>query len=111
MSFSRDLLASLTHAIAHPLMDDLVTVCLQGIESLYTELEANLLTPEETEVNTMINLIISEGLLSQVLIKTRQQSLSQESQPYTDAALLLLTLGLRANTEEIRIRMELNQAV
>jgi len=68
MSFSRDLLASLTHAIAHPLMDDLVTVSLQGVESLYTELEANLGTPEETEVDTMINLIISEGLLSHVLM-------------------------------------------
>jgi len=111
MSFSRDLLASLTHAIAHLLTDDLVTVSLQGVESLYTELEVKPWTPEETEVLTMINLIISEGLLSHVLIKTRQQSQSQESQPYTDAALLLLTLSLRANTGEVRIRMELNQAV
>ena len=62
-------------------------------------------------MDTMINLIVSEGLLSHVLIKTRQQSLSHESQPYTDAALLLLTLGLRANTGEPRIRMGLNQAV
>jgi hypothetical protein len=89
MSFSRDLLASVTHAIAHPLMDGLATVSLQGVESLYTELEANLLTPEEAAVETMINLIVSKGLLSHVLIKTRQQSQSQESQPYTDAALLL----------------------
>jgi len=111
MSFSRDLLASLTHAIAHPLTDDLITVSLQGVESLYTELEVKPWTPEETEVYTMINLIISEGLLSHVLIKTRQLSQSQESQPYTDAALLLLTLSLRANTAEVGIRMELNQAV
>jgi len=111
MSFSRDLLASLTHAIAHPLTDNLVTVSLQGIESLYTELEAKPWTPEESEVLTMINLITSEGLLSHVLIKTRRQCQSQESQPYTDAALLLLTLSLRANTGEARIRMELSQAV
>jgi len=111
MSFSRDLLASLTHAIAHPLADDLATVSLQGVESLYTELEVKPWTPDEREVLTMINLIISEGLLSHVLIKTRQHSQRQESQPYTDAAGLLLTLSLRANTAEVRIRMELNQAI
>jgi len=111
MSFSRDLLASLTHAIANPLADDLATASLQGVESLYTELEVKPWTPDEREVLTMINLIISEGLLSHVLIKTLQHSQSQESQPYTDAAGLLLTLSLRANTTEVRIRMELNQAI
>ena len=68
-------------------------------------------TPDEREVLTMINLIISEGLLSHVLNTTRQHSQSQEFQPYTDAAGLLLTLSLRANTAEVRIRMELNQAI
>jgi len=111
MSFSRDLLASLTHAIANPLADDLVIVSLQGVESLYTELEVKPWTPDEMEVPTMITLLISEGLLSHVLIKTRQHCQRQESQPYTDAAGLLLTLSLRANTTDVRIRMELNQAI
>ena len=65
-------------------MDDLDTLYLQGIESLYTELEANLSTSEETERHTMTNLIVSEGLLTHVLTKTSQQIPSQESQPYTD---------------------------
>ena len=111
MSFSRDLLASVTQAIAHPLMDGLDALYLQGIESLYTELEANSSKSEETEVHTMINLIVSGGLLTHVLTKTSQQIPSQESQPYTNAALLLLTLGLRANIGELRIRMELNQTI
>jgi len=111
MSFSRDLLASLTHAIATPLADDLAIASLQAVESLYTELEVKSWTPEEMEVTTMINLLISEGLLSHVLRKTRQYSQRQEPQPYTDAAALLLTLSLRANTTDFRIRMELSQAI
>jgi len=111
MSFSRDLLVSLTHAIATPLADDLAIASLQGVESLYTELEVKPWTPVEMEVPTMITLLISEGLLSHVLVKTRQYSQRQEPQPYTDAAGLLLTLGLRANTTDVRIRMELNQAI
>jgi len=43
---------------------------MEGVESLYTELEVKPWTPEEREVLTMINLIISEGLLSHVLINT-----------------------------------------
>jgi len=62
----------------------------------------------------MITLLISEGLLSQVLAKTRQYSQGQpytDALPYTDAAALLLTLSLRANTTDFRIRMELSQAI
>ena len=81
------------------------------MESLYTELEVNLWTLEETEVLIMINLLISEGMLSHVLIKTRQYIQKQESLPYTDAAGLLLQLSMRANTAEVKIRMELNQAI
>ena len=111
MSFSRDLLASLTHAVAYPLADDLAIVSLQGVESLCTELEVKPWTPEETEVLIMINLLISEGLLSYVLIKTRQYIQRQESRPYTDAAGLLLQLSMRANTADVKIRTELNQAI
>jgi len=111
MSFSRDLLASLIHAIANPLADDLAIVSLQGVESLYTKLDVKPWTPDEREVLTMINLLIYEGLMSHVLTKTRQLSQRHESQPYTDAASLLLTLSLRANTADARIRIELNQAI
>jgi len=83
MSFSGDLLASLTHAIATPLADDLAIASLQGVESLYTELEVKPWTPDEMEVPTMITLLISEGLLSHVLVKTRQYSQRQEPQSNT----------------------------
>jgi len=114
MSFSRDLLASLTHAIATPLADDLAIASLQVVESLYTELEVKAWAPDEMEVTTMITLLISEGLLSQVLAKTRQYSQRPpytDALPYTDAAALLLTLSLRANTTDFKIRMELSQAI
>ena len=111
MSLSSNLLASLTHAISYPLTVNFSTEILQGIESLYTELEAQLPQPEESEVLTMINRITSEGLFSQVLITTRQQCQSQESPPYTDAALLLLTLSRSANMGEVKTRMALHQAI
>ena len=111
MSFSRNLLAFLTHAVAYQLADNLAVVSLQGVESLYTELEVKPWTPEATEGFIMINLLISEGLLSCVLTKTRQYIQRQESAPYTDAAGLLLQLSMRANTADIKIRMELNQAI
>jgi len=111
MSFSRDLLAALTQAIAHPLTDDPVTTRLRGVESLYTELDATLGTPADGEVHIMINLIISGSLLSHVLTTTLQLSQDQAAQPYTKAAGLLLTLSLRANTAEDYIRRELSHVV
>jgi len=59
----------------------------------------------------MIPLLISEGLLSQVLEKTRLYSQREGSQFNTNAAALLLTLSLRANTTDLRIRMELSRAI
>jgi len=111
LSFSRDLLTSLTHAIAIPLADDLTIASLQGVESLYRELEVKPWTPDEIEVPTMITLLISEGLLSHVLVKTRLYSQGQGPQFNTDATALLLTLSLRANTTDLRIRMELSRAI
>jgi len=111
LSFSGDLLTSLTHAIAIPLADDLTIASLQGAESLYRELEVKPWTPNEIEVPTMITLLISEGLLSQMLVKTRLYSQGEGSQFNTDAAALLLTLSLRANTTDLRIRMELSRAI
>jgi len=111
MSLSRNLHASLTHAIAYPLADSLGTAILQGIESLYTELEAQPWQLAESEVLTMINRITSEGLFLQVIITTRQQCQSQETPPYTDAALLLLTLSRKANMGEARTRRAMHQAI
>jgi len=111
MSFSGDLVASLTHAIATPLADDLAIASLQGVESLYTELEVKPWTPDEMKVPTLITLLISKGFLSHVLVKTSQYSQRQEPQSNTDAAALLLTLSLRANTTDLRIRMELSRAI
>ena len=71
LSFSGDLLTSLTHAITNPLADDLNIVSLQAVESLYRKLEVKQWTRDELAVPTMITLLISEGLLSQVLEKTR----------------------------------------
>jgi len=66
LSFSGDLLTSLTHAITNPLADDLNIVSLQGVESLYRELEVKQWTRDELAMPTMITLLISEVLLSQV---------------------------------------------
>jgi len=59
----------------------------------------------------LITLLISKGFLSHVLVKTSQYSQRQEPQSNTDAAALLLTLSLRANTTDLRIRMELSRAI
>ena len=74
-SFSGDLLTSLTHAITNPLADDLNIVSLQGVESLYREFsEVQQWMRDGPAVRTMITLLISEGLLSKVLEKTRLYS-------------------------------------
>jgi len=109
ISFSGDLLTSLTHAIATPLTDDMTIASLQGVMSLYRELEVS--TKDETEVPTMINLLISEGMLSLVLEKTRLYSQRVGSQPYTDTVALLLTLSLRAVTTDLSIRTELCRVI
>ena len=111
LSFSGDLLTSLTHAITNPLADDKTIASLQGVESLYTELEVKPWTRDELEAPTMITLLISEGLLSQVLEKTRLYGQGQGTQFNTNAGALLLTLSLRANTTDARIRMELSRAI
>jgi len=75
LSFSGDLLTSLTHAITNPLADDLNIVSLQGVESLYREFsEVKQWMRDGPAVRTMITLLISEGLLSKVLEKTRLYS-------------------------------------
>jgi len=69
--FSGDLLTSLTHAITNPLAEDLNTLSLQGAESLYREfLDVKRWMRDGPEVNSMITLLISEGLLAKVLEKT-----------------------------------------
>ena len=70
LSFSGDLLASLTHAITNPLAEDLNIVSLQGVESLYREFLEVKWMRDGPAVQTMITLLISEGMLSKVLEKT-----------------------------------------
>jgi len=75
LSFSGDLLTSLTHAITNPLADDLNSLSLQGVESLYREfLEVEQGMRDGPAVQTMITLLISKGLLSKMLEKTRLYS-------------------------------------
>jgi len=60
LSFSGDLLTSLTHAITNPLADDLNIVSLQGVESLYREFsEVKQWMRDGPAVRTMITLLIS----------------------------------------------------
>jgi len=112
LSFSGDLLTSLTHAITNPLSDDLNIVTLQGAESLYREfLELKRWMQDGPAVQTMITLLISEGLMSKVLEKTRLYSQVEESQLNTNTDALLLTLSLKSHTRDIRIRRELCRAI
>jgi len=71
LSFSGDLLTSLTYAITNPLAEDLNFLSQQGVESLYREFsDEDQRTRGGPSVLTMITLLISEGLLAKVLGKT-----------------------------------------
>jgi hypothetical protein len=112
LAFSGDLLTSLTHAVSHPLAEDLYDLSLRGVESLYRgSLEENLQEREEPAVLTMIAVLISEGLLATVLDKTLLYCQEEGSQTSTNAAELLLSLSLEASTTEARVRTELSRAV
>ena len=90
LSFSGDLLTSLTHAITNPLAEDLNVVSLQGVESLYTEfVEVKRWMRDGPSVQTIITLLISEGMLSKVLEKTCLYSQLEGSQLNTNTADLL----------------------
>jgi len=112
LSFSGDLLTSLTYAITNPLAEDLNILSLQGVESLYREfLEVNRRMRDGPAVLAMITLLISEGLLAKVLEKTLLYCQEEGSQTNTNAADLLLTLSLEAHTTDARVRMELSRAI
>jgi len=112
LSFSGDLLTSLTHAITNPLAEDLNTLSLQGAESLYREyLDVKRWHRDGPEVKSMITLLISEGLLAKVLEKTLLYNQVEGSQINTSTADLLLTLSLKAHTTDARVRMELSRTV
>jgi len=112
LSFSGDLLTSLTHAITNPLVEDLNVVSLQGVESLYTEfVEVKRWMRDGPSVQTIITLLISEGMLSKVLEKTCLYSQLEGSQLNTNTADLLLTLSLQAHTTDARIGLELSRAI
>jgi len=112
LSFSGDLLTSLTHAITNPLADDLNTLSLQGAESLYREFQdVKRWMRDGPEVKSMITLLISEGLLAKVLEKTLFYNQVKGSQINTSTADLLLTLSLKAHTTDTRVRMVLSRTV
>jgi len=120
LAFSGDLLTSLTHAVSHPLAEDLYDLSLRGVESLYRGFweenrqgfsEENRQMRDEPAVLTMITLLISEGLLAKVLDKTLLYCQEEGSQTSTKAADLLLSLSLQAHTTDARVRMELSRAV
>ena len=62
-------------------------------------------------VKTMITLLISEGLLAKVLEKTLLYNQEEGSQINTSTADLLLTLSLKAHTEDTRVRGEISRTV
>ena len=112
MAFSGDLFTSLTHAVSHPLAEDLYDLSLRGVESLYKGfLEENRQEREEPAVLTMITVLTSEGLLAKVLDKTLLYCQEEGSQTSTKAADLLLSLSLEAHTTDVRVRMELSRAI
>ena len=97
LAFSGDLLASLTHAVSHPLAVDLYVSSLRGVDSVYggllEYLEQEVRGPSgvpRATVRIMITALISEGLLATVLDKTLLYCQEKGSQTSTKAAKLLL---------------------
>jgi len=112
LAFSGDLLTSLTYAVSHPLTEVLYDLSLRGVESLYRGfLEENQQEREEPAVLTMITVLISEGLLANVLDKTLLYYQEEGNETSTKEADLLLSLSLGAYTTDARVRMELSCAV
>jgi len=112
LAFSGDLLTSLTHAVSHPLAEDLYDLSLRGVESLYGGFwEENRQERDEPVVLTMNTVLISEGLLAKVLETTLQLSQEKGSQTNMKAAELMLSLSLEAHTTDARVRRELSHVV
>jgi len=113
VSASGDLLTARNHAITNPLADDLNILSMQGVESVYREfLEVKRWNRDGPGVKSMINKLVSEGLLAKVLEKILEKTLiyNQEEGPNknTSTADLLLTLSLKAHTKDIRVRGEIS---
>jgi len=112
LSFSGDLLTSLTYAITNPLAEDLNYLGLRGVESLYREL-----SDEDQRIRgglpvlTMITLLISEGLMATVLDKTLLYYQEEDPHINTDAADLLLSLSLEIHQPDARVRIEICRAI
>jgi len=104
LSASRDLLTALTHAITNPLDEDIKILSMQGIESLYRELlEVKRWSRDGPVVRSRITTLVSEGLLSAVLEKTLFYDQEEGPNNNTSTADLLLTLSLRAHTEDAQV--------
>ena len=62
-------------------------------------------------VRSRITTLVSEGLLSAVLEKTLFYDQEERPNNNTSTANLLLTLSLRAHTEDARVRVEISRAI
>jgi len=112
LSAPGDLLTALTHAITNPLDEDIEILSMQGIESVYRELlEVQRWSRDGPGVKSRITTLVSEGLLSAVLEKTLLYNQEEGPNNNTSTADLLLTLSLRAHTEDARVRVEISRAI
>jgi len=112
LSTSGDLLTALTHAITNPLDEDIEILSMQGVESVYRELlQVKRWSRDGPGVKSRITTLVSEGLLSAVLEKTLLYKQEEEPNNHTGTADLLLTLSLRAHTEDARVRVDISRAI
>jgi len=112
LAASGDFLTVLTHAITNPLDEDIEILSMQGIESVYRELlEVKRWSHNGPVARTRITTLVSEGLLSAVLEKTLFYNQEEGPNNNTSTADLLLTLSLRAHTEDARVRLEISRAI
>jgi len=84
---------------------------MQGVKSVYRELEKTHWDRTGPEVTSRITKMVTEGLLSTVLMKTLLYIKDEGPLTDTDTADLLLSLSLNAQTKDQRIREELSRVV
>jgi len=111
LSASGDLLTALNRCISHPLSEDVKTLSMQGVESVYRELEVIHWGRSGPEVASRITKMVTEGLLSTVLIITLLYIKDEGPLTDTDMGDLLLSLSLNAQITHHRVREELSRAV
>ena len=112
VSASGDLLTALTHAITNPLAEDVKTLSMQGVQSVYSELlEVEQWSRDGPGVTSMITTLVSKGLLSTVLKKKLLDNQEEGLNKNTNTVDPLFTLILKAHTNDMRVREEISRAV